>query len=108
MFYAKVIIYDVWGNEKDGYDVNNIFDVAKVRLNGDPNKLTSRQIIRRLHGRPMYKQWNGSQPVLDMDLRKMAIDNNSMDLGSIELTNRSGSMPIGRIELFDEKEERIY
>jgi len=108
MFYAKVIIYDVWGNEKDGYDVNNIFDVAKVQLNGNPNKLTNRQIIRRLHGKPMYKQWNGCQPVLDMDLRKIAIDNNSMDLGSIELTNRSGSMPIGRIELFDEKEKRIY
>lgn len=108
MFYAKVIIYDVWGNDKDGYEVNNLFDIAKVRLNGDPNKLTIKQIIRRLHGKPMYRQWNGSTPVLDMDLRKMAVDNNNMDLGNIELTNRSGSMPIGRVELFDSNDERIY
>ena len=107
MFYAKVLSYEVWGNEEDGYDVNMVYDEGMVKLNGEYDKLTDKQILKRINGKPGHKQWDGITPIIKIDMRSISIDNGYMT-ADILLTDKRGIKPVGRIELFDKDMNKIY
>lgn len=110
MFIARVIEYEVWGNETDGFDVNNLFEVAKIKLNGDFRKLTDKQIMKRLsgkRGRNVWSPYNLNAPTyLGFDLRKVEPDNSICSEDRIEVIDRKTGAPVGRIELSDMEEEK--
>lgn len=109
MFYAKVVSYGLWGNDRDGYEVNNLYNEGTVKINGDHTTLTDKQILKRINGKQGAKQWNGIIPTIKIDLRKITVDSACMG-ATIEIIerNRKAYKPIGRIELYDSDMNRIY
>ena len=103
MFIARVYEYEVWGNEEDGFDVNNIHHIGTVKLNGDYHNLTDRQILRRLHGKAGNNIWPSGHIILSFDRRKIAIDHGYMSEDVIFLTDKRGIKPYGEIRLGDAK-----
>lgn len=99
MFIAKVYEYETWGNEKDGYDVNNIFHIGTVKLNGDYRKLSDKQILKRLHGKAGNNIFPSGHIVLKFDLRQISVDNGYMSEDTIFLTDKRGIKPMGRVIL---------
>jgi hypothetical protein len=102
MFIAKVYEYEVWGNEDGGFDVNNVFCIGTVKLNGDYHKLSDKQILRRLHGKSGNNIWPSGHIVLNFDQRRIAVDNGYCDENIIHLTDKRGIKPYGYIELMEE------
>lgn len=62
MFIARVLEYDVWGNEEGGFDVNNVFEIAKIKLNGKYQDLEDWQILKRLNNKLGFKPFFGPAP----------------------------------------------
>ena len=107
MFYAKVLSYEVCGNVEEGYDINNIYNEGIVRLNGEYDKLTDKQILKRINGKAGSKEWNGIIPTIKIDMRSLSIDNGYMT-ADIHITDKKGIKPVGRIELYDKDMNKIY
>ena len=99
MFIATVYEYEVWGNEEGGFEVNNIFHIGTVKLNGDYRELSDRQIIKRLHNKPGNNAFPSGHITLKFDLRQVSIDNGYMSDDTIFLTDKRGIKPIGEIRL---------
>ena len=105
MFIAKVYEYETWGNEDGGFDVNNVFHIGTVKLNGDYRELSDRQIIKRLHNKPGNTIFPSGHITLKFDLRQMSIDNGYMSEDTIFLTDKRGVKPLGEIRLEVEDNE---
>lgn len=88
----------MWGNDEDGWDCNNLFEIAKVTLKGDYRQLTDKQILKRLHGKSCHKPFNQPASPLKFDFRSMEIDNNNMSDNLILIVSKTGK-PLGHIEL---------
>jgi len=97
-FTCRVMEYETWGNEDDGWDCNNLFEIAKVTLRGDYNQLTNKQILKRLHGKNCHKTWNQVTSPLTFDFRSIEIDNNNMADNLILIVSKTGK-PLGHVEL---------
>lgn len=97
-FECKVIEYEIWGNEEDGWECNNVYEIAKVVLRGDYRRLTDRRILKRLHGKPCHKTWNQVTVPLKFDFRSIEIDNNNMSDNLILIQSKTGK-PLGEIRL---------
>lgn len=105
MFNARVLFYEVWGNETDGFEVNNLFEIAKIRLNGDYRNLTDKQILSRLNGKPAHNTWSpyslNNRNKLSFNQRYIESDNNICSEDIIEVVEKKTGKPVGRIELSD-------
>lgn len=85
-----IVDYDVWGNEKDGYEINQEFHLGTVEI---PNMATDKQILNIL-------EKNG---YLKSDLRKIKVVDWAE--GRIEIFKRKGEYPMyGLINRWWDKE----
>lgn len=84
---AKLILYtDIWGNEEDGYWVNNAYNAGDVDL---PENYTEEDLIYILKEKGFLKE--------TVTRDELYFDYNSAD--SIEIFREKDYMPICRIEL---------
>jgi len=97
-FTCRVLEYEMRGNDEDGWDCDNVYEIALVTLRGDYHKLTDKQILKRLHNKPCHKTWNQVTSPLKFDFRSIEIDNNNMSDNLILIVAKSGK-PLGEIRL---------
>ena len=94
---AKYIVYDIWGNKEDGYEVNNLFTVIDELIIEDKNNsMTCKEIVKAFNGVD-YSTLSGIYK-LNFDFRKIYIEDCWPD---IEIYYKSGK-PIGRVEITEE------
>ena len=93
------VVTQIKTNEKDGYEVNNVFHIGTVKLNGDYTKLSDRQILKRLHNKPGNNIFPSGHITLKFDLRQISVDNGYMSEDTIFLTDKRGIKPMGEIRL---------
>ena len=99
----RVIQYDTWGNEKDGYEVNNLFEVGIIEISEKLlKKYTCKQIAKYIHGKRGHNIWSpynlNAANYLTCDLRSVRVINS---WPFIELEDKKTGMPLGRIEVLE-------
>lgn len=97
----RVITYDTWGNEQDGFEVNNLFEVGIINIEEKLlKKYTCKQIAKYIHGKRGHNIWtpyNSSVAnYLICDLRQVNIID---QYPFIEIEDKKTGMPLGRIEV---------
>jgi hypothetical protein len=85
MKFRLIHYFDVWGNRKDGYEVNNLCEDAIV--NFDSEYPTESEILKKLKEIDFFKK--------TVRLRSIRFDHNCGEM--IEIEDRDG-MPICRLE----------
>ena len=84
--YRLVNYFDVWGNEADGWEINNLcVEFDDLTISDDA---TDKEILEYLK---MIRFLNTS------DMRKLYVDSSMYD-GVIEIFERKGMKPICRLE----------
>jgi hypothetical protein len=97
----RVVSYDTWGNERDGFEVNNLYEVGVVEISDRLlEKYTCKQIAKYIHGKRGHNTWSpynlNAANYLACDLRRV----NVIDYYPfIELEDKKTGMPVGRIEV---------
>lgn len=90
-YKLTLIEYEVWRNEQDGYEVNNLFTVINDLIVVVDDQATCRDIAKKLHNQTIFKTGD-----------KVKIDFRSLDVVDfwpfIELETKAGK-PVGRIEV---------
>lgn len=99
----RVISYETWGNEVDGYDVNNLFEIGVVGIRDRLlEKYTCKQIAKYIHGKQGHNVWGpynrSAANYLTCDLRRLNVID---EYPFIELEDKKTGMPIGRIEVIE-------
>jgi hypothetical protein len=86
--YELVNYFDVWGNEKNGYEVNNLCKEGQLEL---PENATNKDIIHAIKAFGFFKKHVRTN-MLDI----------SNDWEMIEIDQRRNGMPICRLEIIRE------
>lgn len=99
----RVIQYETWGNEKDGFEVNNLFEVGIIKISEKLlEKYSCTQIAKYIHGKRGHNTWSpynlNAANYLTCDLRSVRVIDN---WPSIELEDKKTNMPLGRIEVIE-------
>lgn len=102
MFIAKVFEYELWGNPDDGFDCNNVFQIAEIKLNGNYKDLADWQILKRLHGKEGFRPAFYPAPILKFNKRYVTICNNYMTENTIFIEDKKTGAIIGHVELIQE------
>lgn len=81
----RLLDYDVWGNEKDGYEVNEAIPILTgITITDDA---TDKEIVTYLYNVRYLKT---------KDMRKIRLEN---DTDWIEIYQKKGNLPLGRLEV---------
>lgn len=97
----RVITYDTWGNEQEGFEVNNLYEIGIINIKEKLlEKYSCKQIAKYIHGKRGHNIWtpynSSAANYLTCDLRRV----NIIDLYPfIEIEDKKTGMPLGRIEV---------
>lgn len=99
----RVIQYDTWGNETEGYEVNDLFEVGIIEISEKLlGKYDCKQIAKYIHGRQGHNTWSPynlkAANYLVCDLRSVRVIDS---WPFIELEDKKTGMPLGRIEVIE-------
>lgn len=87
--YRLINYFDVWGNETDGWEVNDLCEEGMISL---PDDFTDSDIIKALKGINFLNDKANTETVSVMS-----------DPDMIEFFETATNMPIGRLELIKEE-----
>ena len=99
----RVIQYDTWGNETEGFEVNNLFEVGTIEISERLlEKYNCRQIAKYIHGKQGHNTWSpynlSAANYMACDLRSVRVIDS---WPFIELEDKKTGMPLGRIEVIE-------
>ena len=99
----RVIQYDTCGNETDGYDVNDLFEIGVIEISEKLlRKYSCKLIAKYIHGKRGYNTWSpynlNAINYLTCDLRRVTVADS---WPFIELEDKKSGMPLGRIEVIE-------
>ena len=94
-YKMKLIEYSVFGNKSEGYEVNDLHTLMDDLIYlGDIDNLSDKEIVKIFHNQKHFGLFGTD--LIKMDFRKISIFYSSDFF--IEIWNKSGLKPIGRVE----------
>jgi len=97
----KVLGYELWGNDDDGWDCNNVLEICKPIIVNIPDDCYGSKVLELLQGKQI-SIFQLTHTVTDtLDFSTLEVDNNCDMEHSIELVEKGTGKPSGRL-VFEE------
>lgn len=94
----EIATYDVWGNEKDGYEVNDVYRRGEVELELEPQTANAGTPQEFVHASPTDKQIREALGIKP----RVQIDTDGDDL-TIYVNHKSTGYPFGELHCTSHK-----